>query len=123
VKIRFQSGVWEGRLTARDTVADAPDLRLLQDGHDHPAPRVTAAAGTPDAWDVRVKIPVSALGDGIRVFLVTDAASGAVLMRLPVLAGEDLADDLRAEVAVLRAELDQLRGAFQTAMRTRSLGD
>lgn len=119
VKTRFQGGLWEGRLTARAQVAGAPALRLIQDGTDHPTPRVTAVAGTPNAWDVRFAIPVSALGEGVSVFLVTDAETGAVLARVPLLAGEDLADDLRAEVALLRAELDQLRRAFQAAMRAR----
>lgn len=119
-KTRFAAGIWTGRLTSSVPATAPPDLTLVQDGTEGAPPQVTAAAGAPDTWEVRVEIPVTALSEGVSVFLITDRPSGTVLAQLPILAGEALADDLRGEVALLRAELDQLRGAFQSAMRSRN---
>jgi len=116
-KTGFDAGVWTGRLTAPGSPNGPPELHLSQDGQPLAPPDITAVAGTPNAWNVRFEIPVTALGDGVSVFVISDAQSGAPLLSIPFLAGEALADDLRGEVATLRAELDQLRAAFQTAMR------
>lgn len=118
-KTRFVAGVWTGRLTSSVPATAPPDLSLLQDGTEGAPPQVTAVAGACDTWEVQVEIPATALSEGVSVFLIADRTCGAVLARLPILAGEALADDLRGEVALLRAELDQLRGAFQSAMRSR----
>lgn len=114
---RFSQGVWQGQLTASDPAAGPPDLVVTQDGVALPPPEMTAVPGATQTWAVRWQIPASALREGVSVFLMADAGSRAVLARLPVLAGTDLADDLRGEVALLRAELDQLRAAFQDVMR------
>lgn len=120
---QFSQGIWQGQLTTSDPAASAPDLVVTQDGVLLPPPEMTALPGATRTWAVRWEMPSSALREGISVFLIVDSATDTVLARLPVLAGIDLADDLRGEVALLRAELDQLRGAFQDMMRPRDPAD
>ncbi|WP_424967065.1 hypothetical protein [Dinoroseobacter sp. S375] len=115
----FAEGIWQGRLSA-PTPAAAPELAVFRDGTRVAEPEITALPGQPGLWEVRWTLPVAALRDGTSVFLITDTATDTVLARLPILAGGDLADDLRGEVALLRAELDQLRAAFQAEARART---
>lgn len=121
-KTGFDGGIWQGRLTATTRGAE-PALAVLLDGTRLADPEVTALPGQPGVWEVRWPLPAAALREGTSVFLITDSATDTVLARLPILAGEDLADDLRGEVALLRAELDQLRGAFQAEARARTAED
>ncbi len=64
-------------------------------------------------WGLRVPIPADAIADGVQTLLVIEAASGRVLEKITIIAGEALADDIRAEVDLLRAELDMLKRAFR----------
>ena len=64
-------------------------------------------------WVVRVPVPLETLSDGIQTFLIRDKRDGDVLESFSVLAGEALGDDLRAEVSLLREELDMLKRAFR----------
>ncbi|MBN7784400.1 hypothetical protein JYP51_05675 [Ponticoccus gilvus] len=111
-KTRFLEGVWEGLLVATEDGAPAPEIAVTL--HDKPIGGVTVAETTSAGrWAVEVPVPVQAVGDGVQTFLITDTRAEVVLDSFTLIAGEALADDIRAEVDLLRAELDMLKRAFR----------
>ena len=108
-KLRFSGGVWTGRLTGAS--GDAPVLDLLHEAERLAEPRVT-----PDgegAWLVEVDIPADRLSEGVQTFVIATALDQATLATIPFVCGAPLADDIRAEVNLLRDELDMLKRAFR----------
>ncbi|MCG7494640.1 hypothetical protein [Thalassobius sp. Cn5-15] len=111
-KTRLFEGVWEGMLTADRDNAGQPKVtvtHLDRPVSDHSLTE-GEAAGT---WVLRVPIPIELLSDGMQTFVISDADSGETLNSFAILAGEALADDIRAEVELLREELDMLKRAFR----------
>jgi len=110
-KTRLQNGLWEGILTGKGEEAQ-PDINVLH--LDKPVPDVTLTA-TAEAgqWFLRIPVPAAAVSDGVHTIVISDAADGSLLGDLTLIAGEVLADDLRAEVELLRVELDMLKRAFR----------
>ncbi len=104
---RLLAGRWEARLQA-DT---APEVRLSHNGADIGAVTVTAAEQ--GHWVLSVAIPPETLGDGLQTYVMTSSPEGTVLGNLAVLAGQPLDADLRAEIGLLRGELDLLKRAFR----------
>ncbi len=111
-KTRLFEGTWEGVLRYESGSGPEPvvDVTYLE----KPVPDV---AITPlddsDGWALRVPIPSESLNDGVQTLVVTDRASGERLDMIAFIAGEALADDIRAEIDLLRAELDMLKRAFR----------
>lgn len=101
----FSGGVWRGVLS--DTPG-TPALTAHLGGRALAAPRVTEEAGQ---VVVEVPVPSEAIGDGVQA--ITIEAEGQVLATFAIAAGDVLQDDLRAEVALLRAELAMLKTAFR----------
>ena len=58
-------------------------------------------------------VPADSLSDGVQTYLVNDARSGDKLASFTILAGDTLSDDIRAEIDLLRAELDMLKKSFR----------
>ncbi|MDA7423592.1 hypothetical protein [Thalassococcus lentus] len=111
-KTRFKEGVWEGLLVAKTKEAPAPDIVVTL--NDQTVPGVVLAdTGQAGRWAVEVPVPKDAIGDGVQTFLILDAHSDIVLDSFTLIAGEVLGDDIRAEVELLRAELDMLKRAFR----------
>lgn len=108
-KTRLISGVWEGELTGVEGT-EAPTLSV-----SHLTEPVAGLEVMQDngRWFVRVPVPVECISDGVQTFLITDDASGDVLASFALLSGEALAEDIRAETELLRAELDMLKRAFR----------
>ncbi|KUP92990.1 hypothetical protein [Tritonibacter horizontis] len=111
-KIRFHGGVWEGVIDSADTPGSQPGVtvRLLDRKIDGVTLRAAETAGS---WHLSIPVPAEALGDGVQCFVIYDEATGTKLGDFTVISGEPLADDLRAEIALLRAELDMLKRAFR----------
>jgi len=109
-KTRFQEGVWEGILTDESQSGHQPEIRAT-----HLDRRIDEVEVIPQeqAWVVRVHVPKAALSDGVQTILIVDAMSDTVLNNLTFVAGDPLQDDIRAEVDLLRAELDMLKRAFR----------
>ena len=115
-KIRFRSGLWEGQIDNAPTSGARPQIsvRFL----DREVEDVTLTEGdAPGSWRLSVPIPSEAVGDGVQSFLIYDTEADVKLGDFAVVAGEPLADDLRAEVELLRAELDMLKRAFRRHCR------
>lgn len=92
-------------------IAEAPKLSVTLDGK--PVLGVSLKAGEDGAWEMIVPVPAEAVSDGIRTIIVQDSQTGESLASFSLLSGEALDEDLRAEVELLRQELDMLKRAFR----------
>lgn len=107
---RIIEGVWEGVLTAADT---APEIVVSHLGRPVMGATVTPDPAEPGQFLVRVPVPAELLSEGTQTFVISDAASEARLASFTVVMGQPLEEDIRAEMALLRAELDMLKRAFR----------
>ena len=108
-KIRLRNGVYEGRISGAETT---PDIRVTY--LDQPVAGFDLQTGDGlGFWNLSVTVPPHAVADGVHTFVIVDGADDTRLGDFTLLAGEALADDLRAEVELLRAELDMLKRAFR----------
>lgn len=111
-KTRFLEGVWEGLLSCDNREAPPPEIVVTLE--DRPVGGVTLSETTePGRWALEVPVPLHAVGDGVMTFLITEARSDSLLDSFTVIGGEALAEDIRAEVDLLRAELDLMKRAFR----------
>jgi hypothetical protein len=113
VKTRIQAGIWEGVLSGGLGTGEAPQIAVT-----HLNQPVTTVAVTPDTlspgtWTVKIAIPPDSLSDGVQTFLISDPDAGKTLDSFTVVTGEPLEDDIRAELDLVRAELDMLKRAFR----------
>ena len=108
-KTRLIEGVWEGVLTGLPSDS-SPTIAVEHLGKSLDGVEVM---GTDNGWGIRVPIPVELISDGVQSFVVLDKSTGQKLGSFSILAGDALADDIRAEVDLLRAELDMLKKAFR----------
>ncbi len=112
-KTRLKEGVWEGivRRDKEDSHAELPQIEVTLE--DRPLAGVELIADQEGAYVLRVPIPVKAIGDGVQTFLIRDKAAGVTLDHFTLIAGEGVENDIRAEIDLLRAELDMLKRAFR----------
>ncbi|MFO7806384.1 MAG: hypothetical protein R6V30_12040 [Paracoccaceae bacterium] len=108
-KTRLLAGVWEGVLTGASG-GEPPSLafRLRDEVLDGLTLRPEG-----DRWIVHAAIPADRICDGVQTFVILDAETEDVLASFALLSGEALAEDIRAEVDLLRDELDMLKRAFR----------
>lgn len=105
---RLRAGRWEATLA---TDGAAPAVAVTHLGTALGGIEVTAAG--PGRWSVSVAIPAELLSDGVHSFLMLESDGGERLASLSIIAGTPLDGDLRAEIDLLRAELDLLKQAFR----------
>ena len=110
VKTRLRAGVWEGVLSG---VSGQPLLEVLHLEAPVAGTSVTEIPERRGDWAVRVPIPVEMLSEGVQTFLIRDAVSGDKLGHFTIITGVAMEDDIRAEMDLLRAELDMLKRAFR----------
>lgn len=114
-RLRIENGVYEGILRA----AEPDDIEAVHNGKviAVATPEVDSGAGNGGALsgqhNVRVSLPSSVLSDGVQVIALRLAGSGTVLDRITLMAGSALDEDLRAEIGLLRDELELLKQAFR----------
>lgn len=111
-KIRMANGVWEGILTRAEGVTGNPDVRLLHMDTPVAGVKVTPYADT-GTWVLSIPVPQEAIADGVHSFTIFDKSDDSKLGHFTLLAGEAVADDIRSEMELLRAELDMLKRAFR----------
>lgn len=110
VPVRFHAGHWEGELhRADDSVTEAPDLIALHQGEEVAGLHVVAKPGDSGIWTVRFAVPMHLLHDGLQTFLFCMRDGGEKLGDCVILTGSPLSEDIRAEVALLRAELELMK--------------
>ncbi|SLN21419.1 hypothetical protein ROJ8625_00804 [Roseivivax jejudonensis] len=111
-KTRFIEGVWEGVISGESADVPPPEVLVTHLEQSLPGVVVTGSDG-PGTWVLRVPVPVTLIGDGVQTFVISDARTGDTLDSFALIAGEALGEDIRAEMALLRAELDLLKRAFR----------
>lgn len=111
-KTRFVNGTWEGVLTGGPGGGWQPKLAVTHLDRPVPGLEVTEdrAAGH---WVVRLTVPAALLTEGVTTLLFRNSETGDMLDSFAILAGDALADDIRAELDLLREELDMLKSAFR----------
>ncbi len=113
-KTRILAGIWEGVVqSSPGNGGQDPQIDVIH--LDEPVRSFSLAADPtePDRWLLRIAIPPDRLSDGVQVFAIRDAQTCETLDSFTILTGEPLEDDIRAEVELLRAELDMLKKAFR----------
>ena len=108
---RFENGVYEGHLAG----SSPPHIEVQYLGEPLPGIEIAAEG---DGWRLCVPVPMSAVSDGVHSFVIVDSASGERLGSFTLMAGAPAADNLLAEVDLLRAELDMLKRAFRRLHRS-----
>lgn len=110
-KTRLFEGIWEGIVTAEDPAADQPhlDARFQENSLDN-LKLVQVGDGR---WTLRIPIPAHILADGVQTILIQDTMAQETLEVITIISGEAVAEDMRAEMDLLRAELDMLKRAFR----------
>jgi hypothetical protein len=111
-KTLMRNGVWEGVITSTGDTAVRPDITVMY--LDQPVEKTELKEG-PDAgqWTLQIPVPTHAIADGVQTFVVFDKVDSSKLAYFTLIAGDPLADDMRAEIELLRAELDMLKRAFR----------
>lgn len=116
IPFRLDHGVWEGRLSRPEDAQAEPGLEARYRG-EVIADLIVSAAYEPGAWDIRLTLPAAVLSDGVHSVLLVDRDSGQILYRIDIAAGQNISEDLRSEVALLREELDMLKRSFRRHCR------
>jgi hypothetical protein len=112
-KTRIQAGVWEGMLTGVEGELKPPEILVTHLERPLTGVSVSPAPEHPGHYRVRVPIPADLLSDGVQSFVISDPASGVKLESFAIVTGQPVEDDIRAEMDLLRAELDMLKRAFR----------
>ena len=109
-KTRIRGGAWEGVLTGAGA---APALQVTLQDVELAGISLAPLETQPGSYAVRVPIPAAALSEGVQTFMIRNRVNGEKLGHFTVITGVALEDDIRAEVDLLRAELDMLKRAFR----------
>lgn len=109
-----RTGLKAGRYSARLTVqGQVPVLEFVHQEKVVATAQTSPIDGAADMYDVTAEMPVQVLGDGVQVLALRSAVDGTVLDRLTFLMGDALEGDFRAELALLREEVELLKSAFR----------
>jgi len=110
-KTVISAGKWEGLLSGVDSNTPPMICAML---HDQIIEDIepTSLDGSQD-FHVAFSIPADGICEGVQTFLFVDAESRETLAHFSMVAGDVLADDLRAEIDLLRAELDMFKRVFR----------
>ena len=109
VRSQFRGGVWEGLLSGAGAAQPELQVTFLDEKLDGLDLTHDAAQ---DVWRVRFAVPQRLLNEGVQTFVFRDG-SGTILDSFTFLSGDVLAEDIRAEVKLLRSELELLKQSFR----------
>lgn len=111
-KTRMIEGIWQGVITKASNTDRQPEINVEHLGKQVPGFAITEnrEAGN---WALQIPVPPELIADGTQTFLICDARDGDVLDSFSLICGEALGDDIRAEMNLLREELDMLKRAFR----------
>ncbi len=110
---RLREGVWQAVLVAPEGATSVPEVEVIHLGKPLDNVRLHADPEMASVWTLTVPVPVELLSDGVQTFLVKEKGSNDTLARFAISAGVPLEQDVMAEMALLRAELDLLKQAFR----------
>ena len=106
-KTSLTNGIWEGSLTQ---TSESPKLVVTHQGEPVGGLKVTPDGA--NTWRISFAIPSDLISDGIQSFLISNG-DGQTVYSIDILAGDALDEDIRAELNLLRGELDVLKKAFR----------
>ena len=109
-KTKMKQGVWQGIITGMGE--EEPRVEVTHETAIVPGIILTHNQSA-DHWTLSVPIPPEAIADGVQTLIIKDADTDSKIGHITLLAGEVLSDDIRAEMDLLRAELDMLKRAFR----------
>ena len=109
-RTRIVEGVWEGVLSGAE---HAPKIVVTHHARPVDGATVGPDPSHPGQFLLRVPVPVELLSEGTQTFVISDAETDERLASFTVVMGQPLDEDIRAEMALLRAELDMLKRAFR----------
>ena len=109
-KTKMQQGVWQGIITQNGT--DTPQIDVSHQKNSIADVSITHDSAA-NHWVLSGPIPKEAIADGVQTLIIRDTAADVDIGHITLLAGEVLGDDIRAEIDLLRAELDMLKRAFR----------
>lgn len=110
VQSRITNGRWQGVILAGP---HAPEVEVTHLSSSLANLSIEADGDGAGRWKVSLPIPAELLSDGVQTFVLRDKPSGQTLGAFTIVTGIQLEDDIRAEVDLLRAELDLLKKAFR----------
>jgi hypothetical protein len=109
-KTKMKQGVWQGIITGMGE--EEPRVEVTHE--DAVVSDIILTHNqSADHWTLSVPIPPEAIADGVQTLIIRDADTDAKIGHITLIAGEVLSDDIRAEMDLLRAELDMLKRAFR----------
>ena len=113
IRKTIRGGQYEGQLSTNAKLRNDPVLTLkLPDGSDSDV-SVTLNEAKPKTCDVVARVPGISLAEGIQTYVLQDSKSGKSLDSFAVVCGEPVQEDLRTEIALIRAELEMLKASFR----------
>jgi hypothetical protein len=104
---QLRAGIWDFSVTCATT----PALIASHEGQPLPGLRCDPDADT-GSWRCSLPVPAAILSEGMQTIVIRTAA-GVTIGSLAILSGAALAHDIRAEMDLLRSELDLLKAAFR----------
>jgi len=114
----LKGGQYQGLLSHDGGGTPAPPKLLAEhEGRDLGTLSLRPITDTPGAYQVTVHLPLNLLSEGIQTVTLR-LEEGDILDTLAIVGGLEADQDLRAEVDLLRAELDLLKRAFRRHMRS-----
>jgi len=114
---QLQNGIWTAQLTDSP---QRPALDLRIGDQKLQSFDLTELPGGKGNWDLKVELPGSLISDDTGLLTVIDLASGNVIGMLQISAGQPQPDDLAAEVARLRQELEVVKEVIRKHLRNGS---
>jgi len=108
-KTRLHDGMWEGVVSMPEGLK--PNLRVLHEGQAVSTVHIEAMGG--GEWAMRFPIPSTAIADGVQTITISDPETDEILETVTLITGDMLDEDIRSEIALLRAELDMMKKAFR----------
>lgn len=112
-KIRIQEGVWHGELVVEGAENMQPQIEVWHLGQLLQDVVLKEYPGQNGTFGLSVPIPAALLADGVQTFVISNADNGDRLAAFSIVTGHPMQDDIRAEVSLLREELDMLKRAFR----------
>jgi hypothetical protein len=88
-------------------------IEAVHDGRVIAVAQTLPEEGTSGRARVLLDLPASIIGDGVQVVTIRATVTGSVLDRITLISGDPLDEDIRAELALLRDELEMLKHAFR----------
>ncbi len=109
-KTRMLEGMWQGIITGSGD--EMPKINVVH-GNSNVADFKLVRNETADHWSLTIPVPAAAIADGIQVIIVTDLQSDQKIGDIVIIGDDVTSVDMRAEMALLRAELEMMKRAFR----------